>query len=332
MSDNTYKRDILIFPKFKNINRIQEIRNKFDKLANLIPPHITLVFPFSDSISDQELVNKLSNLLYNWSSFCIKFHGISLSEDGYIFLNCINGCEEIIKLHDEIYEKILPSHYKKTIKYVPHITLGQADSLEKLSGFNDSFNSVVAGISVELIGKNEESIIIKNIDFGIKIRKVIYEDCFTLSKLKKEIWETTYRGIYPDTKIDHYDYIENENRFKDFINDKTKELYVVVANNELVGYIEFGSTFKPFKDYKKEIGLLYIRKDYQKKGLGKNLFNLAYNSIKETGSNNFFISCHKYNVNARKFYEKMGGKIIYEDVDDLANNGIPQVKYEYIII
>ena len=68
MSDNTYKRDILIFPKFKNINRIQEIRNKFDKLANLIPPHITLVFPFSDSISDQELVNKLSNLLYNWSS------------------------------------------------------------------------------------------------------------------------------------------------------------------------------------------------------------------------------------------------------------------------
>ena len=332
MSDNTYKRDILIFPKFKNINRIQEIRNKFDKLANLIPPHITLVFPFSDSISNQELVEKLSNLLTGWSSFNIEFHGISLSEDGYIFLNCINGCEEIIKLHDEIYEKILPSHYKKTIKYVPHITLGQADSLEKLSGFNDSFNSVVAGISVELIGKNEESIIIKNIDFGIKIRKAIYEDCFTLSKLKKEIWETTYRGIYPDTKIDNYDYIENENRFKDFINDKTKELYVVVANNELVGYIEFGKPFRPFKNYKQEIGLFYIRQDYQKKGLGKKLFNLAYNSIKETGVDKFFISCHKYNVNARKFYEKMGGKIIYEDVDDLASDGIPQVKYEYVII
>lgn len=42
MHNNTLKRDILIFPKFKNINKIQEIRNKYDRLANLIAPHITL--------------------------------------------------------------------------------------------------------------------------------------------------------------------------------------------------------------------------------------------------------------------------------------------------
>ena len=43
---NKGKRDILIFPKFKNINKIQELRNKYDPLANLIAPHITIVFPF----------------------------------------------------------------------------------------------------------------------------------------------------------------------------------------------------------------------------------------------------------------------------------------------
>ena len=332
MSNNSYKRDILIFPKFKNIDKIQEIRNKFDRLANLIPPHITLVFPFSDSISDKELVEKLSILLTGWSSFNIKFNGISLSDDGYIFLNCINGCEEIVKLHDEIYKKILPSHYKNTVEYIPHITLGQANNLENFKEFNDSFNSIVNGLSVELIGKNEESIIIKNIDFGIQIRKAIYEDCYLLSKLKKEIWETTYRGSYPDSKIDNYNFIENENKFKGFINDKNKELYVVVANKELIGYIEYGEPYRKFKDFKQEIGLLYIKKDYQKKGLGKKLFNIAYNSIKETGLDKFFISCHKYNVNARKFYEKMGGKIIYENIDDLANDGIPEVKYEFVII
>lgn len=39
---NKGKRDILIFPKFENINRIQEYRNKYDPLTNLIAPHITL--------------------------------------------------------------------------------------------------------------------------------------------------------------------------------------------------------------------------------------------------------------------------------------------------
>lgn len=43
---NKGKRDILIFPKFKNIDKIKSLRNKYDPLSNLIAPHITIVFPF----------------------------------------------------------------------------------------------------------------------------------------------------------------------------------------------------------------------------------------------------------------------------------------------
>ena len=60
---NKGKRDILIFPKFENINKIQELRNKYDPLSDLIAPHITIVFPFSDNISNEELIKKLTNLL-----------------------------------------------------------------------------------------------------------------------------------------------------------------------------------------------------------------------------------------------------------------------------
>ena len=78
MYNNISKRDILIFPKFKNIDKIQNIRNKYDKLANLVPPHITLAFPFSDIISDEELIEKLSNLLITYKPFDITFKGICL--------------------------------------------------------------------------------------------------------------------------------------------------------------------------------------------------------------------------------------------------------------
>ena len=62
--------------------------------------------------------------------------------------------------------------------------------------------------------------------------------------------------------------------------------------------------------------------------LSNHVFSLNY--IKNTGVNNFFISCHKYNFNAQKFYKKMGGKIIKID-EDSDNNGLPQIKFEYKI-
>lgn len=166
---------------------------------------------------------------------------------------------------------------------------------------------------------------------GLIIRPAIYEDCQELSKLKREIWETTYRGIYPNEKIDNYDYMENELKFKNFINNPCQQLYVVSDKTQIVAYIEFGKPFRPFKDYSQEIGLFYIKKDYQRHGIGKVLFNLVLNYIKTTNVNEFFISCHKYNINARKFYEKMGGKLVQVD-EDTCNNGIPQVKYEYNVI
>ena len=169
---NKGKRDILIFPKFENINKIQELRNKCDPLANLIAPHITIAFPFSDNISNEELIKKLTNLLKNFRPFTIVFKGISLSEDNYIFLNCMKGYQEIIELHNEIYKQILTSHLKKSIKYIPHITLGKASSIQELDSFDYEFKTVVDEISIELIGEHEESIIIKNIKLGGKYGQI----------------------------------------------------------------------------------------------------------------------------------------------------------------
>lgn len=73
---NKGKRDILIFPKFENINKIQELRNKYDPLSDLIAPHITIVFPFSDNISNEELIKKLTTLLKDFKPFTIVFKGI----------------------------------------------------------------------------------------------------------------------------------------------------------------------------------------------------------------------------------------------------------------
>lgn len=59
MNSDIKKRCIMIFPQFKNINIIDEIREKYDPLSNNVRPHITLVFPFESNISKVDLQNSL---------------------------------------------------------------------------------------------------------------------------------------------------------------------------------------------------------------------------------------------------------------------------------
>ena len=65
-------------------------------------------------------------------------------------------------------------------------------------------------------------------------------------------------------------------------------------------------------------------------GFGRKLFLLGYNIIKDNNYDTFFISCNKYNYNARSFYLKMGGKLIDED-EDCSDKSLTQVKYLYKI-
>ncbi|MBO5179358.1 MAG: GNAT family N-acetyltransferase [Clostridia bacterium] len=165
---------------------------------------------------------------------------------------------------------------------------------------------------------------------NIKFRKATIADCPKLSYLKKEIYENTFRGIYPDKFIDNYDYDANVKKFESFVLSTEINLYVVTDSNEIIGYFEYGKPYRPFGDYTQEIGLFYLKKEYRKLGIGRQMFNLAYEEIKNTGVDKFFISCNKFNTNAQKFYEKMGGKIVHIDEDD-ANDGVPQIKFEYLI-
>ena len=162
------------------------------------------------------------------------------------------------------------------------------------------------------------------------IRKATKDDCNELAVLKRQVWETTYRGIYSDTKIDSYNYAEQEEKFKKLVKSRTQHLYIATFNETPIAYMCYGESLRPFRTYKNEIILFYIQKEHQGQGLGRALFNLGVESLRKMGTNQFIISCNKYNHPAQGFYEKMGGKLVHID-DDNEDKSIPQVKYLYQI-
>ncbi|MBU1145093.1 MAG: 2'-5' RNA ligase family protein [Firmicutes bacterium] len=159
----------MIFPDFNNMNKINDIRLKYDPLERKVAPHITIVFPFEGEITDEDLISHFQETLKNVSSFELSLKGIYKQVEEfayYIFLNVSKGSKEIKNIHNLLYSNQLKS-FDLGYEYTPHMTVGKFDSKEELDkAFNElkledlEFSTQVTTISIEVIGKNEESVII----------------------------------------------------------------------------------------------------------------------------------------------------------------------------
>ena len=158
-------RTIMIFPQFSNIEVINEIRDRYDPLAKLVRPHITIVFPFESEMTNDELAEKLTRSLKDVGPFELVLHGFSKTDDNYLFLNIEKGQDIIKTVHDELYSSHLKD-YDLGLSYIPHMTVGKLDNRQELDSayeyvktIDDCFQTTVRKISVEMIGEHEESII-----------------------------------------------------------------------------------------------------------------------------------------------------------------------------
>ncbi|MGN0634071.1 MAG: 2'-5' RNA ligase family protein [Oscillospiraceae bacterium] len=169
------QRTIMIFPDFENMEVIDNIRAKYDPLAELVRPHITVVFPFSIEMSNDELQHILDMRLNGIEPFDIELQGFSKCENrfgNYLFLNICKGADHISYIHDILYCNEF-RECDSGLQYIPHMTVGKLADAEKLNkAYEDikdikcRFKAVIDKISVEMIGENEESIIIAEKNLG----------------------------------------------------------------------------------------------------------------------------------------------------------------------
>ncbi|MGE7881937.1 2'-5' RNA ligase family protein [Bacillus sp. NPDC094077] len=159
-------RTILLFLNNMSINVIEAIRKKHDPLFGLIPPHITIVFPFESPISNDKLKLHILNVSKGIQKIEIEFANQITSEGEYLFLRVEKGKEQIKELHDILYTGPLFQFLERDIPYIPHVTAGRKESAELVAkvvkdipSFHEKLNCVIDRISVERIGENGESII-----------------------------------------------------------------------------------------------------------------------------------------------------------------------------
>ena len=133
-------------------------------------------------------------------------------------------------------------------------------------------------------------------------------DAAAIGALRQRIWDTTYRGIYPDAVLDDFDFDWHQQRDLKKIADPSFTVYLINCDDEEIGYFAFQHTGS-------EVWLrsLYVLQEYQHRGIGKQAFAILKDYCKEKGTCRFVCNCSPHNENAMRFYRRMGGVVIKTD-------------------
>ncbi len=142
----------------------------------------------------------------------------------------------------------------------------------------------------------------------ITCRKAAPSDAPLIARVRKIVWQETYRGIYPDAMLDGDDLEEATTRFAARIADTAHHVYLYFDGEVCAGYFAFGpSNFGPYKDFGLCLNNLYLRREYKGMGLGKQAFHVIFAHCQENRIDKFFCGCNLHNQNAVAFYRHMGG-------------------------
>lgn len=161
-------RTILIFPQIENAEIIDELRDRYDPLAPLIRPHITLAFPFETDWSADRVQGILTDVARDVAPFELRLSGLSRQSDAFghwLFLNLSDETGALSLLHRRLYADGLRA-FRPAAAFVPHMTLGRfetAEAMERAWAAERSrelnFETRIDSIAVERIGARGESIV-----------------------------------------------------------------------------------------------------------------------------------------------------------------------------
>ncbi|MCM3409806.1 GNAT family N-acetyltransferase [Metabacillus litoralis] len=144
----------------------------------------------------------------------------------------------------------------------------------------------------------------------INIKKCTLEDLRTLKEISYETFNETFK--HQNTPENMNAYLEKAFNFKQLEKELatiSSHFFFIYFNHDVAGYLKINTNdaqSEEIGDHSLEIERIYIKRKFQKHGLGKYLLNQALEIAVELNKQNIWLGVWEKNENAIGFYKKMG--------------------------
>ena len=135
---------IVAFPVIECADLVASVRRRFDALDGLLPPHVTIVFPFSEPGVEQTLQRHVADAIAGIDPFAITLERPTSADDNYIFMELSEGADRFAHVHDRLYSGVLARHRSGAQAYRPHVTIGHLSPSEDVNAATEHAADVLS--------------------------------------------------------------------------------------------------------------------------------------------------------------------------------------------
>ena len=161
------------------------------------------------------------------------------------------------------------------------------------------------------------------------VRFADFYDSKILGYIHCQSWISAYKTIIPDSILDDISVEKREKYFQKALSEKLEEDVLIFNESNPVGFLTLGKCRdKDSDNFWGEIWGIQLLPSYWSQGIGTELINWGINELKNRAFTKISLWVLEENINARKFYEKIGFK--HDGTIKELNIGRPLNVYRYV--
>ena len=160
---------------------------------------------------------------------------------------------------------------------------------------------------------------------SLVVRRAGPRDARAMATVHLETWRATYRGQIGDDYLDGLNEAAFERQWRHIFAARGWS-FVALFGDRVVGIASGGRSRRPGAA-EGEIYVLYLLPAYQGIGLGRALFDACHYELARRGRSDCVVWVLASNTNARRFYERLGGKLSAEGDLTLGGQRLHEVAY-----
>ncbi|MFY9938260.1 MAG: GNAT family N-acetyltransferase [Silvibacterium sp.] len=161
----------------------------------------------------------------------------------------------------------------------------------------------------------------------MNIRPATLEDAPFIAPVHIASWRAAYVGIVPQAHLDALDESQFAERWRTWITTETSaSIFVAEVDDKICGFASAGPVRKPVSVYDGELYAVYLAPNMQRKGIGRELFVHIAREMVARKLNHMLLWTLRQNPSTG-FYERLGGSVVAEDVEEIGGESLPTIAY-----
>lgn len=164
----------------------------------------------------------------------------------------------------------------------------------------------MSGLAFDPAGRSQSS--------SIVIRPAHAGDAEAIARVRVDSWRETYRGLIPQTYLDAMQLDASRDLWQKVLTagSDTVDVFVAEHGADIVGFGSGNRLPQPKHGFDAELSAIYIRREFQRAGLGRRLVVQTAMAQRARGATGVIVWVIAGNKAARKFYERLGAELVVE--------------------